>query len=163
MLLSTLGAQISKREHASRVLLCMRVPSFAFHCWYIIPALPSSGPVQPQGPVLLLCRDPSPGAAGWREKCCRCGCLHHSRECHRWWTECQQPGNKHLLSTWGFLWQMMWMKAVLCKQGSDLPNCFSAPASGIRITRENGVLKIPNFCLSRESNENMVNRVFSLL
>lgn len=58
------------------------------------------------------------------------------------------------------------MKAVLCMQGSDLPNRFSAPASGIHITRENGVLKILNFCLGGEERwltENMVNRIFSLL
>lgn len=57
---------------------------------------------------------------------------------------------KHILSAGGFLWKVMGMKAALCMQGSDLPNCFSAPASGIHITSENGVLKILNFCLGGE-------------
>lgn len=52
------------------------------------------------------------------------------------------------------------MKAVLHMRGSELPNCFSAPASGIHITRENGVLKIPNFRLGRERDENMVKQSF---
>lgn len=66
--------------------------------------------------------------------------------------------NKHTL--YEALWQMMGMKAVLCMQGSDLLKCFSAPASGIHITRENWVTKILNFCLGGERHENLVREFF---
>lgn len=57
----------------------------------------------------------------------------------------------------------MGMKAILGMPGSDLPNSFSAPAPRIHVTREDQVLKIPDFCLAGESGKNMVNGVFSFL
>lgn len=51
---------------------------------------------------------------------------------------------------------MMGMKTILGMPGSDLPNSFSAPAPGMHVARENGVLKIPNFCQAGESDKNMV-------
>lgn len=142
MFLSALGARISSREHASRVLLCTAVPSFLLLSRLIprtCPALQwpraATGPRSAalQGPA----RDASPeerSAAG--VGACTTAVGFTGGEL--------SASNKHRPSPWGFLWQMMVMKAQLCNQGSDLPNCFSAPVSGVDITGENRILKSPN-------------------